>query len=598
MKWQHEDRRRHRWITWAATVGFLIFIFKTTVSIRTAFFDIPGGACLHPSSHHLVEVSQAAVACDVPLCSKMGTEILKKGGAAADAAVTVALCIGAINSHSSGIGGGGFIVSKIKDEDAISIDAREMAPEESYKDMFNDNPNAARVGGLAVATPGELKGLYTLFSKHGSGKLTWKELLDPVVDLCFDGWQVSEVFSLAVRGQEELFQKFDPIEWGFLFQNGKLVSKGDWIRRPQLGKTLHAIARNGSDAMFYDPEGPIVEAMVNSVKSHGGILKKSDFGKYQVRVEPALSSKNFTENGYQIFTSHGASAGMALVAGLNLLNQLPTEDAFDMQPLSSHRLIETMKWMSSVRSNLGDVSVYSTNKTEILEHEQRYAQFYDPKWARETSKYIFDNRTLPWQDYHPAYQQNTNHGTAHFSIVDSDGGAVSMTTTVNLLFGSAIHDPVTGVIFNDEMDDFSIPNSPNAFGLEPSIYNYIEPFKRPLSSCAPSIVALEGMPDFVIGAAGGSRITTAILQAITRNYHYGMDMLDIIAFPRLHHQLLPEVVFIEKPEDGVLVSGLEEKGHSVEMISHLTAMNGIKRVGDKWHAVSDFWRKEGEADGY
>ncbi|ODV94511.1 hypothetical protein PACTADRAFT_60842 [Pachysolen tannophilus NRRL Y-2460] len=499
------------------------------------------------------------------------------------------------------------------EDDAISIDAREMAPGSAYKDMFNNREDLARIGGLSVGIPGELKGLYELYKLHGSKNLTWQQLIQPVIDLTNNGWIVGEVFDKVLKLYTKTYAPgiFNKQDWSFVYndETGELLSEGDLMKRPSLSHTLSLVAQNGSDAIFYDSEGPIVKSIVEKIQEKGGILTKSDFSKYKIRVEKALITENFTHDNYKIFTSNGASSGAALAAGLNIMNSFNDLNGFDstaedFKPIESHRLIETMKWMASVRSNFGDLNIYSKNQSEIEEHWKRYKKFLKPEWSFEINSKINDNYTLPsWKDYEPAYQANNPHGTAHFSIIDKDNNAVAMTTTINLIFGSSIHDPDTGIILNDQMDDFSIPTSPNAFGLQPSIYNYIEPFKRPLSSSSPTIIinSISNKPDLIIGAAGGSKITTCVVQAIIRNYHYKMDLLNVIAAPRLHHQLLPEIVSIEEPLIKYeLVDELIKKGHEIELVPHATAMNGIRyNVQEQcWEAVSDYWRKRGEAYGY
>ncbi|CDK26296.1 unnamed protein product [Kuraishia capsulata CBS 1993] len=562
-----------------------------------------GSPTWSPSLEQLVIAENGTVASDVKVCSQMGVDILKRGGFAADAAVTVALCIGTINSMSSGIGGGCFITSKkFGTPGAISIDAREMAPAKAHRDMFKGREDDAKVGGLAVATPGELKGLFELYSRHGSGNLEWADLVMPVADLAREGWIADPILEFSLWNERDYILKH-PRNWAWAFnEKGRLVTQGDHVKREAYSKTLEAIARNGSSDIFYDSEGPLVEGMVTTVRQSGGILEADDFAKYQARVEPALEIETFNRDQYRVFTSNGASSGLSLMAGLQIMNHYEDQSQSDYGVNETQRLVETMKWMGTVRSNLGDVSPYCENETEIAEHHNRYAKFSSAEWARQTQQKIDDNHTLKsWRDYHPAYQMNDPHGTSHFSVVDKFGNAVGMTTTVNLLFGSKVCDPTTGIILNDEMDDFSLPTAPNAFGLEPSIFNFIEPYKRPLSSCSPTVVVdrLTGKPDLVIGAAGGSHITPAVLQAIIRTYHYNLTMLETIAFPRIHHQLLPNEVALEIPAEESVKEELELRGHEVIFETHRTAMNGIRNAGDGvWHAVSDFWRKKGVPVGY
>lgn len=496
---------------------------------------------------------------------------------------------------SSGIGGGAFITSKLASEKgAISIDAREMAPAKAHKDMFKGRNIAAKFGGLAVATPGELRGLYTLFKTHGSGNLTWKELIDPVVEIARNGWRVSPGLGFALNMQEDALRMYRK-DWQFVYnEDGQLKKAGDLIRRPGYADTLELVAQNGSDAVFYDPSGPIAPYLARKVKEYGGVLTAGDFASYKVRVEPAIEVSGFAEN-KTIYVPNGASSGPALAAGLKIMSKLRGSKDFGTE--STQQLVETMKWMASARTHLGDLAIYSTNASAIAEHTARYSKYTSDGWAKYARSKI-GNHTLPWQSYEPAYENNDPHGTSSISIADGFGNALSITTTVNLLFGSVVHDPVTGVILNDEMDDFSLPTTDNAFQLQPSVYNYIEPFKRPLSSSSQCLVWDGDRFDMAVGAAGGSRIVNSVLQALTRTYHYDLDLLDTIAFPRLHHQLLPEILYIEEPAKLEMVSAMEQMGHTVEMITHATAMNAIKYKEGKLIAQSDHWRKLGRAAGY
>jgi gamma-glutamyltranspeptidase/glutathione hydrolase len=246
-----------------------------------------------------------------------------------------------------------------------------------------------------------------------------------------------------------------------------------------------------------------------------------------------------------------------------------------------------MKWMASGRSRLGD-PFDTINNNELITSEE---------WVEMVQSNIHDNYTLNhWKDYKPAYEPNEPHGTTHFSVVDDQHNAVSMTSTVNLLFGCLVHDVETDIVLNNEMDDFSIPGRSNAFGVSPSVHNFIKPGKRPLSSTVPTIVVNElGKPDLVIGAAGGSRITTAVFQAIVRIYSYGFPLLETLSYPRLHHQLLPNVIEHEIMVGHDILGSLQEKGHETLEQAPKTAMNAIRRWQGEWHAVSDYWRKRGEA---
>ncbi|ANB11390.1 gamma-glutamyltransferase [Sugiyamaella lignohabitans] len=574
--------------------GYNVEKFKSLFSNQNVYIT-GGSADPHPDPKHLVTAHKAAVACDVPLCSTMGTDILRRGGSAVDAALTVALCIGSVNSFSSGLGGGGFMTVHHPNGTALTFDFRETAPALAHKNMYKGHPERARVGGLAAGIPGELAGLDVAISKFGSGVLSWEELIEPVIKLNREGYLVSEPLELASkRAQSTLIRDAD--DWSFLITRddftGFLRTKiqGELVQRPALADTLEKIARNGSSAIFYDPEGPIVPALVAKIQATGGVATAEDFANYQVNINEPLRTEFF---GREVFTTPNPSSGPALILGLNIFNQLEANGLHttDLGDVETQRLIEVMKWISSARTELGDpFDIDNPRANEIMSH----------KWADEVRSKISDNHTLSWEEYDPSYEPNDPHGTAHISIIDETGMAVSFTTTVNLEFGALVVDPVTGIVINSEMDDFSLPETDNGYNLHPSIYNYVAPFKRPLSSCVPTIITKDGVPELIVGAAGGSRILTGVLQAIVRTYVYKLPLLDTIAIPRVHHQLLPEFACIEEGAPQSVIHGLESRGHLAIFLPPATAMNAIYRDPDSGtiHAVSDYWRKRGRGDGY
>ncbi|GMM31175.1 gamma-glutamyltransferase [Martiniozyma asiatica (nom. inval.)] len=558
----------------------------------------------NPEYNTSSESVNGMVVSDSEICSKVGSEILKLGGNAADAAISTCLCIGTVDTmFSSGIGGGAFITS-FKNGEAISIDSREMAPGAAYEDMFKNDELGSKFGGLSNAIPGELMGLWSLFKKHGSGKIKWKDLVLPVVDIAENGWLIDSRLQFALEKQRNALRYFNG-DWEFVYrEDGTLMKAGDLMQRPALAKTLRTIASDGVDA-FYNPKGFIAKSLAKKSQQWGGILTAEDFGHYKPIIQKAISIDNFSNDNLTVYTANGVSSGLALAAGLKIFDSYNefsklNEQAEKFNSLLTHRILETMKWVASVRSNLGDVS-QSQNKTEIKEHALRYSRFLSDEFIDHVLSKMNDNHTLPWQEYEPAYEQNDPHGTSSLSVVDKDGNAVTLTTTVNLLFGSCVHDPKTGIILNDEMDDFSMPHTKNAFGLSPSVFNFIEPYKRPLSSSSQSIlVDSNGKVKMVIGAAGGSRIVSAVIQAIIRYAFQKLDIVNIIANPRIHHQLLPDIANIEIIDklDDELVQFLTKKGHVVEAEMPQSAMNGIIVVNGVLWGQGDYWRKLGSAVGF
>lgn len=380
-----------------------------------------------------------------------------------------------------------------------------------------------------------------------------------------------------------------------------MIERGDLVRRPELGRLFRQLASNGSDAAFYDPQGAIAQSLAHTAQLYGGILSPEDFGAYSIDVKEGLSTKIFDR--YSVFVPNsGLCLGAAILGGLHVMlkeyddKNLSWDMAAgkDLEPKSTQRLAEAMKWMGAARSKLGDA---------LLENEQtalneRIEEILSDAWAEGAYANISEEHTLSsWRDYHPDYLPVEDNGTAHFSVVDRYGNAVAMTTSVNLVFGSLLVDNHTGILLNDQMDDFLVPQKSNAFDLVPSLYNYIKSGKRPLSLMVPVIVTdKDGLPDLVIGAAGGSRIYTSVFQALVRRYLYKMKLLETIAFPRLHHQLLPEILYMENFTN--IENDMKKRGHKVEVQEARSVMNGISREDGLLAAVSDWWRKHGVASAY
>lgn len=536
---------------------------------------------LHPDPAHLYQGENGAVASDVDICSKMAVELMRdEGGNAIDAAVLTTLCIGSINSFSSGIGGGGFMTVRTPEGESIAFNFREMAPGKAFKDMYIHDPMSSQIGGLAVAIPGEVAGLEAAHKKYG--QLPWKQCIDPVVRLNREGFVVPPYLAAALKNDEEhIFNNKD--EWLNWLVDDRLAEPGDVIKRENLADTLELIANDGAQ-VFYDPNGPIAPYLAETTQNHGGILTAEDFAHFTVEeTEPLIGE--FLGN-RQIITTPNPTSGPALILGLNIIQQF--EENEELGNMETHHLVEAMKFMASGRSELGDLRPNQSHIDELTSKE----------YALQLKNKI-TNITHPWQYYDPAYEPNRPNGTAHFSVLDKDNMAVALTTTVNLEFGAKIIDKKTGIILNSEMDDFSTPNTSNYFGLAPSLYNYIRPYNRPLSSTVPTIVVKDGKVEIVIGAAGGSHITTAVLEAIVRLTKYGTSLLDAIAFPRVHHQLLPDEVMLELGTPCFVQQNLEERGHKVGSIDPATAMNGIHVPCPKViHAVSDWWRKKAGAFAY
>lgn len=571
---------------------------------------------LTPDIKYAVRGENGVLSSDLKFCNNLVIDSiieLYPNANAADMAVTLTLCIGMVNFFNSGIGGGGYLVMHDHSTKTnMHLDFRELSPLKADPSLYKDNDWSTKVGGLAIATPGELLGLYELFRLKGSGTIRWSELLKPIIDLGNQGWEVDEILGATLKIYEPVFTSM-PETWFFVLNStcDGVLKQGDWIRRPQLAHTLQLLAQNESVAPFYDPTGPLVKSMVQSIQNSGGIITGEDFKNYRVHQTDPLTVKirsldSYINGGLTVVTSSGSSSGAALVSALKIMDHFPDAMGGDYLDETNFYLIETMKWMGSARSRLGD---YQTQQLP-----DRIMQVLHDQWSDQAHQSIRNQtewdplsnvlkfHTMSnYTDYRPEYKMNEPHGTAHISIIDHHGNAVSLTTTINLLFGSLVHDPETGVIFNNEMDDFAQESKCNSFELAASIYNLIEPLKRPLSSTAPTIVLNElGVPDLVIGASGGSRITTAILQSLIRLYWYKMPLLETVAYPRVHHQLLPDHVEVENISmiGKGTITKLMEMGYEVIEQVPKSVVNAIKRDRFGWIGVSDYWRKRGISQGY
>ena len=536
------------------------------------------------NSSGLIIAEHGAVASELEECSDLGVDILKKGGNAMDAGIASALCIGTVNAFSSGIGGGGFLIYRPANTsiDPKVINFRETAPGLATQDMYNRSETTAQRGGLSVSVPGELRGYEVAHNMFG--RLPWADLVMPSVQLARDGIQTPvEVATRLRTWQAELTRD---TSWREVYAPG-----GDWLttnqtlKRPRYADTLEKIARQGPGAFY---EGEIAEAIVSHVRSHGGILTLDDMKNYQASVEEPLRS-TFRGN-YEILTCDAPSSGIVLIEALNILEHFNATEGFT--PLGVHHLVESMKWLSAGRTYLGD--------PRFVDNLDQHAKLQSKAFADQAARHTSPNRTFNYTHYGPEYAFKPDHGTTSLTVIDSEGNTVTITTTINLIWGSGLMDPVTGVILNDEQDDFGIPGTTNAFGLEPSVYNFIRPGKRPLSSQTPTIVVQNGQTRMSLGGSGGSRIVTAILEAIIKRLDWKFDLETTVTSPRVHHQLLPDIVSIEDDLPTIIQDGLRNRGHVLEPYPAGTPRSEIQVVellNGKLYAMSDP-RKHGKAAGY
>ncbi|CBF75434.1 gamma-glutamyltransferase [Aspergillus nidulans FGSC A4] len=523
---------------------------------------------------------RGAVASESAICSRHGTDIILMGGNAADALGRLlipvdgsddALCWGRcidLGMYHSGIGGGGFMLVKSPDGSFEYIDFRETAPAAAYETMFNNLTDASTLGGLASGVPGELRGLELLHSKYGS--LPWSVLVQPAINTARNGFPVGQDlvrYMDSAVGDGEDFLVNDPSFAVDFAPNGERVKLGDTITRKRYAKTLETIAAEGPDAFY---SGPIAEYTIKALQAANGTMTLEDLRNYTAVVRD-YSQINY--RGYQVTSTTTPSSGSV---AMNILKVLDTyEPLFTPENvnLSTHRLDEAMRFAYGLRTVLGDPGFVDG----MSEYER---DMISQQTADEIHSKISDLRTQNVSAYDPAgIESLETPGTSHIATIDRSGLAVSAITTINLLFGSRIVVPETGVIMNNEMDDFSVPGSSNSFGYIPSEANYIRPGKRPLSSCTPAIVTHpNGTTFFIAGSAGGSRIITATVQNIIHAVDEGLSAAEALARPRLHDQLIPNQVAFEYAYDNSTVAFMAARGHNVTWMAPGTSTAQAIRV--------------------
>lgn len=585
-----------------ATVIALACIFALS-KLDNSRASLETGGRFQEDKGDIIEAEHGVVAADDERCSDIGIDMLREGGHAVDAAVATSLCLGLVSPTSSGLGGGAFMLLRSSNGQAQAFNMRETAPQAASEDMYAKNPAAKKIGPLSVGVPGELAGLHLAWQQHG--KLPWKKLVQPVIKLAAEGFVISPYLASNIKSYKNAIMADKGLR-GVFTVNEKLLNVGDTCYNKKLAETLQAISDFGP-SVFYN--GTIGKKLVEDVQAVGGILSFEDLQNYRVEVTDPISAEVM---GYTILGMPPPSSGAAgLISVLNILGSYGTPDAAK-GTLGLHRTIEAFKHMFAVRMNLGDPKF--VNITDSL------SDMLSPEFAVKLKNKIYDNVTFPSEYYGYKWNQLRDHGTSHFCIVDSERNAVSMTTTVNYPFGALMLSPSTGIVLNNEMDDFSTPTEISPDMLPPAPANFIRPNKRPLSSMSPTIVLKGGQLAGVLGGSGGLKIIPAVVQVFLNHFINGMDPLVAVTAPRVYHRLIPNIVTYENWTvlDGEHIElsresklGLSQRGHWLEAhssgaISQLVVQNlnnPIKVESDnqvfygKLTAVSDP-RKDGIPAGF
>ncbi|XP_050742624.1 scoloptoxin SSD14 isoform X1 [Drosophila biarmipes] len=514
-----------------------------------------------------------AVASNGEGCAEVGGAMLDIGGSAADAAIATMLCEGVMLPHSLGVGGG-FVATIYSREmgHKETLVARETAPAAATEDMF---VGREITGALASAIPSEIYGYSKLHAKYG--RLPWKTLFQPTIDLCRHGIVVSKYLARVLLRDEERIRKEPSMAEIFINpKTDELYKTGEIMYRHTLAETLEIVANEGPEVIYGG--GRVGRKLVEDIQAMGGIITEQDLQKYDVRWEIPLHARF---GPYELITSPLPTSGAVLTFILNVMEPLYTTNTDKYW----QRLIETFKHAYGHRTNLGDVH-FEPEVQEI------YENLIDPTFAADIRKLIQDNRTFDDMSYYGAnFANEEDHGTAHISVLAPNGDAISVTSTINRHFGAKVRSRQTGFILNDQMDDFSTPGTVNAYGIPASPANFIKPGKRPMSSTCPSIfLDNQGDVKLIVGGAGGSRITTSVAQTILRYFVLNEPIEKAVNTGRLHHQLAPNHVDVEKEVPRHTVAYLRGIGHDIKYLEEdkaYTAQTAVGVRGSEPHPVCD-----------
>lgn len=532
------------------------------------------------------------VASQEAVASRVGVDILKKGGNAVDAAIATGFALAVTLPRAGNLGGGGFMMIHLADSgDTKALDYREMAPAAAFKDMFlgedgEPDNQKSRFSGLAVGVPGTVAGFAEAFEKHGSGKLTWAELVAPAIDLAENGIEVTPDLAASLTASAKRLLQ-DPATAAIFYKTGGLpFVPGETLKQTDLAATLKLIADKGA-AGFYT--GEVAEKIAQKVTASGGGMTTEDLAGYKpVWRNPVVGSYH----GYEIASMPPpSSGGVHIVQILNMLQGYPLAEYGPNSADSIHVMAETMRRAYADRSKyLGDPDFVDVPVKGLT----------DPAYAAELVKSIKMDVATPSEEVKPGdpfpYESNQ---TTHYSVVDKDGNAVSNTYTLNFSYGVGLTADGTGVLLNNELDDFSAkPGVPNAYGLIGGTANAVEGGKRPLSSMSPTLVFKDGKLFLATGSPGGSRIITTTLQIILNVVDHGMNIAEATAAPRIHNQWLPDEIRIEEGLSPDTIRLLEARGHKVEVKNAMGSTQSIMLVDGVLAGASDPRRPGALSAGY
>ena len=532
------------------------------------------------SINHPVIDDEGMVVSQRMIASKVGAEILAQGGNAVDAAVATGLALAVVLPRAGNLGGGGFMVIYLKEEDkTIAIDYREKAPSAATRDLFLDengdyDRKKAQFSLLSAGVPGSVAGFHHALTRYGT--LTWEEVLQPAIALAEDGFVIPHDLAntLASKRYRERLSADPAAAKVFFKKNKEIYSAGEILVQKDLAWTLKQLSQNGPEAFY---SGDIAKLIVKEMERNGGLITLQDLKNYNVAERQPLVGDY---KGYKVVSMPpSSSGGTHLIQMLNMLEGFPIKEMGFGSADTIHILAEVMKRAYADRSKyLGDSDFYKVPSS-----------LTSKKYAKALNKEISLDQVTPSNEVSPGNPYPyESPDTTHFSVMDSYGNAVSNTYTLNFSYGSGKMIPGTGMLINNEMDDFSSkPGTPNGYGLLGSEANAIEGNKRPLSSMTPTIIFKDQKPYMVFGSPGGSRIITTVLQVALNVMEHEMNIAQAVHSPRMHHQWLPEVLMLEKGFGSDTEKLLESKGYKLYQSSTMGSVQAIVKEGNYFYGSAD-----------
>ena len=515
----------------------------------------------------LIEGKNGMVVSTHPAASEIGLAILKNGGNAIDAAVAVNFALAVCHPSAGNIGGGGFLVYRDKSGNTKALDYREKAPAAASRDMYLDAdgkiiPGKSMTGIFSVGVPGTVAGMQEMHDKLG--RLPWNELLQPAVDLARNGLMLTEKEARGLNRQRTEFLRENPDKNYLLSVEGKEWKAGDLLVQADLANTLELILKKKAKGFY---KGQTAQNIVNEMKAQNGLISKKDLKNYRAVWRTPVKSqyKNYQIIGMPPPSSGGVALAQLLqmVAPYSLQKWGPTSDSTIQVMVEAERRVyaDRSKW-------LGDPDFVKVPVTELIDPSYTTSRMASMNFTQATKSADIQAGSFPGYE---------SPETTHYSIVDGEGNAVSITTTLNNSYGSKVFVGGSGFLLNDEMDDFSAKaGAPNLYGLIGSKANEIQPNKRMLSSMTPTIVEENGKLKMVVGTPGGSTIITSVFQVVLNTLEMGMNMQQAVEYPRFHHQWLPEKITAEPTRFSEEQQGrLKAKGYTFAPVSGIGLVEGI-----------------------